>query len=361
MGLGRLKKAADSVKDAVESPRTEELIEYDPKALLPSGSTWLNCACSDFPYGAFLPGTVANITGDSSAGKSILALTCLAEIAYHESFKNYNLYYNDAEHAGFFNIKKLFGQKAYERINTEYSSDNLEEFIHDIFTVIEKDEPFVFILDSWDAIQPLEEFDKMYKKYVKKDPKVAGSMDMIKQKTLSKVLSLINSKIEQSQGLLIIVCQTRDNVGATGFGAPKDRRSGGRALKFYSTHEIWLKHIKELKDKGRSIGNRAMAQVKKNKLTGKRRQAEFDIYNDYGVDDVSSCVDMIMSDNGWSKTKQTINAKLYGEEFSGTISKVISWIEEDPRRVKKLKKFAGEVWLDVEREIEIKRPRRFPK
>lgn len=360
MSLGRLKNAAASVKDAVDSPRNIETINYDPKELLPSGCTWLNCACSDYPYGAFKPGTIINITGDSSAGKSMLALTSLADIVYLPKFSDYDLYYNDAEHAGFINIKNMFGKEAYERINTEYSSDNLEEFINDIFEVIERDRPFAFILDSWDAIQPLDEFDKMYKKYVKKDPKVAGSMDMQKQKMMSKILSMINSKIEQSQGLFVIVCQTRDNVGATGYGAPKDTRSGGRALKFYSTHEIWLKHIKEIKEKSRSIGNRVRAKVSKNKLTGKRREAEFDIYNEYGVDDISSCVSMILEDGGWKKTKQTIHADLYGDTFDGTISKVIEWIEDDQSRIKKMRRFVGEVWLDAEEEVRITRPRRYP-
>ena len=64
--------------------------------LVPSGSVMFNLSCSDHYTGAYIPGTMINIVGDSSAGKSFLVLSGLAECANNSLFDDYNLIYDDA-------------------------------------------------------------------------------------------------------------------------------------------------------------------------------------------------------------------------------------------------------------------------
>ena len=59
-----------------------ELIKRGKKLdLLPTGSTLLNLACADSPFGGYSMGSIVNLVSDSDVGKSILAMTTIADIA----------------------------------------------------------------------------------------------------------------------------------------------------------------------------------------------------------------------------------------------------------------------------------------
>jgi len=75
-----------------------------PGFLIPSGCTVLNLACSDDPTGAFTPGHMVNLIGDSSTGKTFLALTMLADIAHNSLFDDYRLIHDDVEEANEFDM-----------------------------------------------------------------------------------------------------------------------------------------------------------------------------------------------------------------------------------------------------------------
>ena len=69
------------VVQASEKPIVkEEVSVVDPDWLIPTGSTLLNCACSDYYHGGYGVGKLINLIGDSSTGKTLLALTTFAEM-----------------------------------------------------------------------------------------------------------------------------------------------------------------------------------------------------------------------------------------------------------------------------------------
>jgi hypothetical protein len=76
----------------------------------------LNLTCSDREEGAFRIGTVNNVIGDSDAGKTLLALSCLAAVCQDRRFRNYRLIYDDVERANTFDMEFLYGESTAKRV-----------------------------------------------------------------------------------------------------------------------------------------------------------------------------------------------------------------------------------------------------
>jgi RecA/RadA recombinase len=345
----------------------------DISTLIPSGSTMLNLACSDNPYGAFALGRIVTLPGGSASGKTMLMLTMLAECANDKRFDDYNLIYDDGEETcDGFDIRYLFGDKLVNRIvSPRYDenikplhSETIQDFKASILTKVKDKEPFIYILDSLDSLTSNEELQKEYKQALVKAKdsdavkELKGSYKTEKAKAIGEILRMINNKIKHTKSILFIVQQERANIGIT-FG-PKKTTSGGMAPFFYSTHQVWLnskgtvtKEIRTLKHK---IGHKIIAAVKKNKITGKLRNVEFNIYYDYGIDDLSSCIDFLLSTNHWRKTGQTINA--FDLDLSGSKKILIENIENKNKQ-QELQKIVGEVWIEIEKSLRLDRQRKF--
>jgi len=108
--LKKHKGTKEFAEEITEKYKKKPSSQKSSSVLIPSGSIMLNLACSDSPYGAYRPGTIVNLIGDTSAGKSVLCLTMLAEICYNKRFDGYDLYYDDAEQTNEFDIGYLFGK-----------------------------------------------------------------------------------------------------------------------------------------------------------------------------------------------------------------------------------------------------------
>lgn len=325
------------------------------RTLFSTGSTLLNLACSDSYYGAFLPGTMVNVVGDSSAGKSLLGLSVLAEAANNPAFDEYLLVLDDVESALFFDIRKLFGVKAEERIQgpdgpvSSSRSDTIEEFYFKVDTLIKNGVPFIYILDSMDALTSESEQDKFEerKDAFQKGKKTTGSFGDGKAKVNSQNLRHVVNKLEKTGSLLIIISQTRDNIGIS--FAPKTR-SGGRALTFYAVHEMWLAVVEKLKKtvrkKNRTIGSKIRVRVTKNKETGRQGEINFYIYFSYGVDDIGSCIDFLIEEGEWKKKGRYISTDLF-PDVNTSRDDLIRFIEEDPEALVSLQKKCESVWKEI--------------
>lgn len=323
--------------------------------LIPTGSLTLNMACSDTALGGYVPGTMVNVVGDSSAGKSFLCLTMLAEVANIPEFDQYTLIYDDAEHASEFDLDHLFGAGMKDRVEI-ISSANAENFYQHVLQQISSEKPFIYVLDSFDSIHTLEDEDRASQ--FEKTGKATGSFQTSKPRLASEMFRTINGKLKNSKSLLVVVSQTRDNIGVT-FGSKKTR-SGGHALRFYSTHEVWLAVKGRIKNAkyAREIGVNVIAKVKKNKLNGKQnRTAEFPIYYDYGVDNVAAGVAFLLANGYWQKQGRKIKAEDFSVEMMET--GLISHIEANDLE-ESLYGLCEDVWMAIEDEISMKdRKRKF--
>lgn len=302
------KKPADDVRSVLlekrKKPKKEDLTKGP---LLSTGSMLLNMAISDRPEGCLRPGHYFYIVGDSASGKTAFSMTCFAEALASKEFQHYRIILNNVEDGMLFDVVNLFGARVAKRI--EYKqSETIEEFYYDIDDELAKGEPMIYVLDSMDGLTSEAEDDKFeqQKKAHKAGKEVAGSYGDGKAKQNSQNIRRLLKHLKRTGSILIIISQTRDNVGG-GMWAPKKTRSGGRALRFYATWEVWTsvvgKITKTVRGRIRNIGSTIKLQVVKNRLTGKLNEVEVPIYPSYGIDDIGSCIDWLVDEKWWTRSK----------------------------------------------------------
>lgn len=343
-----------------ESSACKSETSYTDDDLLPTGSTLLNLALSDTNQGGWRKGTMVNIIGDSSAGKSFVALTTLAEMNTYSKLDDYSLIYDDVENANSFNMEYLFGESFENRIITPGSddegedtpSDMIEDFQLNLIRALDAG-PCAYCLDSFDALNAEADEKKSMEMLEarEKGKQIAGTYGMAKAKKSSEILRQIVRRLKKSESLLTIVSQTRDNVDPMSF--QKKVRAGGRALKFYATHELWLANGGAIKSKDRIIGVKCKVKISKNKLTGKVREVEFPIYYDYGIDDIGSCVDFLLKEKYWDGNgKKIISNGLDIEPCSR--ASLIKQIERK-RLEQQVSSMVGKVWHEIEESLRLHR------
>ena len=374
----RRRSDAPSLTQQVEAEaekKAERPKPIDISLLIPSGITLLNCACSDDPAGAFVLGQIVTLPGGSVSGKTMEVLTMLAECCADKRFDEYDLFHDDGEEAvSGIDIPYLFGHLLAERMKPSafdeeaqepIPSETIQDFKGRILRLCkDSKKPFIYILDSLDSLTTVEEVEKEYKKAIaaaKSAEAVAelkGSYKTEKAKHVGEALRMIRSKLKKTKSALFIVQQIRANIGKT-FGK-ETTTSGGLAPFYYSFHQVWMtkiqNHTRTVGGIKKKIGSRTKAEVTKNKLNGKMQEVEFDIYYDYGIDDVAANVDFLVGCKWWGKEKETIIAHDLNMKAgrSGLIEKI-----ENERAEKELQKIVGKAWLEVEESMRINRSRRF--
>lgn len=361
--MARSKPNTKQIADQVRNRKSRREKEPAKRTTVPTPSLLLNCGCGDDPDSGFSLGRMVNLIGDSSSGKTILAKSIFGEAAQIPFFDSYRFIMDDVENADDFDDEYMFGKKAASRIepprieeNEAVPSDTIEDFHFNILDALDDGRPFIYILDSADALDAKQDQEKVesMREARNKGNKVAGSYGMAKPKKWSEILRNICGKLKKTNSVLIIISQTRDNIDPMSF--EKKTRSGGRALKFYAHHEIWLAMAKKIPKRERVIGNHVKAKISKNKITGKVREVEFPIFYDYGVDNLRSCVDFMVNEGFWKKNKLTIDASDLG--IKATADKLIREIE-DQGLEQKLKKAVRECWLEIEEELKLNRKRKY--
>ena len=335
--------------DAVENP-----------SFLSTGCTLLNLANTDNPFHGFRLGRIVNIIGDTHTGKTLLALTMLAEAANNPAFDNYDLVYDDAEAANSFNLEYLFGKKTASRLAEWYvdndPSDTVEDWQENLYDMLAGEKPFIYVIDSMDSLTWEDEQELIEENLAarKKGNETKSTYGMGKAKRNSQIMRGINDRLEGTKSLLVIISQVRDNIGMS--FAKKYTRAGGRALDFYSSHIMWLSCKQKIKSKSLVIGSNVMAKVSKTKETGKIRDVDFQTYYDYGVDDISSNIEYLLANNVWKKEKRTIVVPEL--DLNGTIDKVIGQIEERGLQ-DTVAELVGETWNEIENSVKLNRASKY--
>jgi len=332
----------------------------------------LNLACTNKIYGAFVKGKYYFFVGDSSSGKTFLSLTCLAEAAINPNFDNYRLIHDDVEGGALMNIEKFFGKKLADRIEppngtkeNPICSSSIEDFYDNISNATKKaikdNTPFIYILDSQDALTSESEISKFEenKKARSEGKAITGSYGDGKARKHSSGIRQLLSPLNKSGSILLVINQTRDNLG---FGHEKKTRSGGHALRFYACLEIWSsiygKIHKTVRGKKRQIGIECLCKIKKNRIQGNEAPVKMPIYRTYGIDDVGSCIDYLIDEKHWGKKGSIINAKEFN--IKGSKEKIARHIEKNSME-KDLQLIVGDVWNEIEEACNVgsKRKKRY--
>lgn len=346
-------------------------VKTTPANALGSGSTLLNLAASDDERFCFVKGSYYFLVGDSTSGKTWLSLTCFAEAQLTETFADYRLIFDDVENGALMDMAWFFGEEVAERIEPPrvvnrlpVHSATVEDFYFHLNAALDQDEPFIYVLDSQDALTSKaaqEKFKgKMTTHYKGTKDESAGSYGDGKAKYHSEHLRTAVQRLAKTGSILIIIGQTRDDIGSM---FPSKTRSGGRALRFYATIEFWTslarKIAKTVRGKERVIGTVCKVEVRKNRLIGKaskERTVEIPIFYSHGIDDIGSCVDYLVDEEHWKKEKQSIIA--HELKIKATREKLIQLIEEKGVE-DKVRQITGKVWRQVGEEAKPQRKRRY--
>lgn len=331
---------------------------------LSTGSTLLNLACTGDPNVGFLPGRYYFLVGDSASGKSFLALTCLAEAARNKCYDKYSLVFDNAEDGALMDMERYFGKDMAKRVapptedkNGPVYSTTIEEFYYHMDDLFSQNKPFIYILDSMDSLSSDSELEKFQeqKNAYRKGRDIPGSYGDGKAKANSSGLRKLIPRLRGTGSILIIISQTRDNVGT--FSFDKKTRSGGHALRFYASLELWSsikgKIRKTVKGQEEHLGVICKVQVKKNRITGRERSIEIPIYYSTGIDDTGSCVNFLVERKHWSKDGSVIHAKEFG--YKGSTEFIIEKVEKKEEELQELRKIVTNVWQEIEDACEVHR------
>lgn len=239
--------------------------------------------------GGYVLGRIANLVGDKSTGKTLLAIEASAN--FIRSHPQGIIRYAEAEAAFDQQYAESLGMPI-DQVSFAESIFTVEDFYKDLEQHLKKlaGKPGLYILDSLDALS-----DEAEQKREIGDGSYGGS----KPKKLGELFRRLVKLIETSNCLVIIISQIRDKLNVT-FGETKTR-SGGRALDFYASQVIWLAEVEKLKktiDKvDRIIGIKVRANCKKNKIGLPFRQCEFPLLFGYGIDDITAGIEWLIDVN----------------------------------------------------------------
>lgn len=328
---------------------------------LSTGQTLLNLALTGNPEWGFDQGAYYLLVGKSSSGKTFIALNALAEAANSPTFSDYRLIYDAPERGARMGMEKFFGKKMSDRLEWRYSK-TVEEFYYNLDDAIQAKAPFIYVEDSESSLDSEDAEAKFgeQKAAHRKGKDAAGSYGDGKAKKHSSNLRRVVSQLDKTGSILLLISQSRDNIG---FGAQfnPETRGGGRALTFYATAEIWFSPLEKLKAtyKGKAFksGSVLQAKVKKNRDTGFEPTVELYHYISHGFDDTQACVEFLVEMKRWSKEKGgVVTAKDLGIE--GPTEKVIREIE-DNNREGELRAVVAEVWKEIEAACTVQRKKRY--
>lgn len=245
------------------------------------------CALFDAVLGGgYVLGRIANIVGDKSTGKTLLAIEACANFA--NAYADGYIRYAEAEAAFDERYAEALGMPV-ARVDFADNIFTIEDLFEDLERTIEQQakRPCIYIVDSLDALS-----DRAEQKRAIDD----GSYGMTKQKKLGELFRRLVQKLEASRILLIVISQIRDKIGVT-FGETKTR-SGGKSLDFYASHVVWLSEVEKMKRTiekvERITGVRVRARCKKNKIGLPFRECEFPVLFGYGVDDLTAAAEWII-------------------------------------------------------------------
>ncbi len=323
--------------------------------LLSSGSTLLNLACSGRAAGAFLKGHYYFFCGDSASGKTWIGLTCFAEAVLNPNFSEYRFIYDSVEMGALMDIERYFGKAVVERLETPsrsepYCSRTVQDFYRHLDDAIKLGKPFIYVLDSQDALSSEEEI----KTFQQQRTKSIGSYGDAKARYHSGHIRQVLGPLSDLGSILIILNQTRESFDPF----ESTTYSGGRALLFYATIQLWSKinsHIvRVVRGKKRELGIISKIRVKKNRLTGKDRTVLVPIYHSFGIDDIGSMVDFLVDENVWTKRGDVITVP--DPPLEARRERLIKIFED---RRDELVALVQKVWDEIEQACEVKRKRRY--
>lgn len=249
-----------------------------------SGCTVLDCVLG----GGWAMGRVANVVGDKSTGKTLLAIEACANFLM--TYNKGRIRYREVEAAFDKPYARALGMPV-DRIDfgESFEVETVEDLYEDMKEFLKKlpkGRPGMYVLDSLD---PLSDDAEMARGMSE------NSYGAEKAKKMSQLFRRMVRKMSKRNVFVMIISQVRDKIGVT-FGR-KVSRTGGKALDFYASQVIYLSQMGRIKKTReritRPIGVDIKAGCDKNKVGLPFRECEFPLLFGFGVDDVAASVNWL--------------------------------------------------------------------
>ena len=280
---------------------------------IPTGSLSLDIALG---VGGMPRGRIIEIYGPESSGKTTLALHMVAQAQKKGGIAAFV----DVEHALDPEYGKRIGVKVDDLLISQ--PDSGEQALQIVEALIKSQSVDVVVVDSVAALTPQAEIEG----------EIGDQHIGLQARLMSQAMRKLSSVIAKTNSIVIFINQIRMKIGIM-FGNP-ETTPGGKALKFYSSVRIDLRHIAQIKKGDEVIGSRIKAKVVKNKVAPPFKIAEFDIMYNEGI---SYLADVINIGLKYGIVKKSAASYSYGEQKLGNgLEKAKQFLQENPLILKEI-------------------------
>jgi recombination protein RecA len=234
--------------------------------------------------GGWAENRIANIVGDKSSGKTLLAIEAAANFGL--KYPKGKIRYREAEAAFDMAYAASLGMPV-DRVDFDKPIETVEDMFEDLEKVIAgARQPELYILDSLDSLSDRAELARDMDE---------GTYGAQKAKNLSQMFRRTVRRLGRAHVTCMIISQVRSKIGVS-FGR-NTTRSGGRALDFYASQVLYLNSAdlekRSMRGETRAVGINVKARCDKNKISLPFRDAAFQIRFGYGVDSIGSSLDWL--------------------------------------------------------------------
>ena len=255
-----------------------------------TGSSMLDLAISNRPYGGLPTGRIIEFNGLESSGKSLLA----AHVIASAQAKGGVGVYIDTENALSKDFLQAIGIDIEKMLYVQLDTvEQIFQSIEKIITTIrdsDKDKLVVIVVDSLAAASTSLEMENDYEK---------TGWNTGKAIIVSQAFRKISRLIGKERIVCVFTNQLRQKMGVM-FGDPWTT-SGGKGLPFHASVRVRLKLMGQIKQKigtiEQAIGIKVRAQVIKSKIGPAYRIADFDMYFDRGIYDYENWLNILKNND----------------------------------------------------------------